>query len=336
MNYTVLLYDESNTLVAKLENATTPQYSRSKNSADQISFSFPREDDNLDEIVIGRRFEVVRFNVNGSIFEASGYISEHGYSGEEYVVNGFTEEIVLGRYLTPNNYGYPLWSEYATLDTLFDEFGKRYNVERIKFNWDAYDVDSSNIDFTTNPTFVLLEGLGTDPETYPSSGYITFRFQKDAGEQWERIRWVSDYDDEAGVTTTIQYRQGATPGGGSFTSAQAGALTDVVGIVPASQDLEYMDVRVNFATSTEEASPVLFSLEVVKSLAIDEIDSVTYPPAASSVPTPQFDADNRSLLDVIIDVCEQAGWEFKVEERVLEFAESLGTSRLNDYSLVEP
>lgn len=334
MNYTVLVYDEANTLAAKIENATTPQYSRSKNSGDQVSFSFPRGDNKESEIVIGRRFEIVRYGISGNVFEASGYISEHGYSGEMFEVGGFTEEVILGRYLTPNNYGYPLWSENATLDALFDEFGKRYHVERIKGNWDAYDVESSNIDFTSNPTFVLLQGSGT-PTVYPASGYVVFRFQKASTESWERIRWVSDYDEEAGVTTTVQYRQGSTPGSGSFTSATAGALTDVVGLVPSSPGAEYMDVRINFATSSEETSPVLFSLEVVKSEPIPEVDSVVYPGAASTVNTPQFEADNRPLLDVIIDVCEEAGWEFKLEQRVLEFGESLGVSRLNDYSLVE-
>lgn len=336
MIYAVLVFDESDTLIAKLENATSPQYNRSKNNADQVSFAVPRTDSKISEVVIGRRFEIVRYGGATDVLETSGYISEHGYSGEMYEISGFTEEIALSRYITPVSYGYPLSSEYATLADFFDEMSKRYEVVRIKDDWDSYDVpaESSNVDFTTNPTFVLLQGSG-DPTVYPASGYITFRFQKSADELWERIRWVSDYDDEAGVTTTVEYRQGASAGAGAWSTPTPGALTDVVGLVPASQTDEYMDVKVNFATSSEETSPVLFSLEIIKSKAIDEVSSVTYEAAASSVSTPQIDASNRELLDLLIDVCEIVEWEFKLERGVLEMAESLGTNRFNEYSLVE-
>jgi len=343
VNYTVLVYNESNTLVAKLEDATTPEYSRSKNSGDQVSFSFPRGGQNESEIVIGRRFEIVRYGINGNVLEASGYISEHGYSGELFEVGGFTEEIALSRYLTPSNYGYPLWSENATLDTLFDQLGRRYDTERVKQNWADYSVSETNVNYTESSQpldFVSLSGSGT-PTVYDLTGSITFRFQKSSDELWERIRWVSDYDvndDGDGVTTKVSYQQGTTAGAGdvtAWTTPQAGALTDIVGLVVQNQEAEYMDVKVDFETTDEDVTPRLFALEVVKSLDINEIDSVSYTAAASSVATPSFSADNTSLLDLIIDVCEEAGWEFRLEQKVLEFGETLGTSRLNEYSLVE-
>lgn len=333
--YTVVLYNDSGEAVAALENATTPAYSRAKNTADQVKITVPRSDPKVDEVEIGMRFEILRQTSAGLEVEESGYVSEHGYDGDEYVINGLTEEILLSRVLTPAQFGYPLWSENATLDVFVENMLSRYVVERVKGNWSSYVFDANNIDYLTAPEFVLLLGSGT-PTTYPASGHITLRFQKDASESWDRFRWVSDYDEEGGVYTTVQYRQGANVteiNAASFTTATAGALTDIVGLIPASESLEYLDVRVNFATDTEKASPVLYALEVIKR-APWEITNVDYPVDALSVVTPTVEADNSNFLDVLIDVCENVGWEFKVYNGELSIAETFGVDRTNEYTLV--
>lgn len=334
-SYTVIIYDESGNRVAGLSEAGDPSYNRARNSADQISVKVPRKDSRIGEVKIGRRFEVIRVAGGTEEIEESGFISEHGYSGDWYEINGFTEEIFLSRYLTPVNYGYPFYSEAANLAELFTNFQNGFEVVRIKRDWSTYRVDGSNEDFTSEPEIVLLTKNGT----HPPSGYITFRFTKAASETWDRFRWVSDYDEKSGVTTTVQYRTAADVGslGGFSNPPQAGLLTDIVGIVPGSRTDNVLEVRVNFETTNPDLSPVLYSFEVIKRTA--QIISVDYSTYATvdpvTVSTTPVEANNRNLLEILIDACEAVDWEFRVRDGILYLSEDLGVDRTNTYTLVE-
>ena len=336
MIYTVVLYNSSGERVVVLENVSKPTYSRSKNAADQISFGLPRNDAKTASIETGMRFEIIRnLGQTTTSVEASGYVTNHGYGSSLYEVEGFAEEILLSRYLTPAQFGYPLYSERANLDQLVSNMTKTYITENPKHGWGDYVVDSSNIDYTTNPTFVLLLGSG-DPTTYPASGYVVFRFTKLASEEWERFRWVSDYytDDDGAVKTEVSYRQGNVIGSlGTFTTPIGGALTDVVGLVLADPNPTYTEVRVDFSTDTVKASPVLFSLEMIKR-GLSDVSSVSITGDATLVPTPGLKADNTTFLDIMVNALEPSGWEFKVFDGQLSIAETFGVDRTNDYSVV--
>lgn len=342
MIYSVAIYDENGVRVTVLRDVASPTYSRAKNAADQISFEVPRNDVNIPEIRTGRRFEIIK-TLNGSTsVEESGYISNHGYSDEVYEVEGFTEEILLTRYLTPAQFGYPLSSENQSLFTLVQQFNRAYLVERVKYNWTDYIVDESNIDYTTEPSFIILQNNGSSQSpSYPSSGFVVFRFQKESNESWERFRWVSDYyTDEAGeLTTKVRYRTADDPANfldWSNYTPQAGAETDVVGIVIAPEfqdDEQFLEVRVDFATDTTEASPVFFALEMIKRKPT-EITSVVASAASDDIATPGLDADNASFLDILIAACEPSGYEFKVEDGTLYLQSTFGVDRTNDYSAV--
>lgn len=344
MIYSVIIFDEAGARVGVAKNATRPRYGRSKNAADQVSFSFPRSDllvePGVDPIVIrtGRRFEILRVSgTDTTVVEASGFISEHGYSGDMYEVSGFTEEILLSRYLTPAQFGYPLYSENQTIADLVAELDRTYISEQVKWDWANYLVDSSNIDYATNPTFMLLTNLNPGGEAqYETSGYATFRFQKDSDETWDRFRWVGDYysGDQGEVKTEVSYRQADTIGGlGAFTTPVAGALTDVVGIIPANPDAVYTEVKVDFTTSNDEVSPVLFSLEMIKRKQAD-ITLVEVIGDASLLDTPGLEADHASFLDVLIAALEPHDWEFKVFDGKLSIAETFGSSRTNEFAVV--
>lgn len=377
MIYSITVFNESDERVAVLTNTGAPTYSRSKNTADQVFFQIPRNDPNIsletfdgasftsdtidvsvdsavytaDTISLatmqalfqpGRRFEINRISGPTTTYlECSGFVSANGYDGEYYTVEGFTEEILLTQMLTPAQYGYVLYSENANIGDLAEELSKAYVVEEIKWDWDDYIVASTNIDTTTNPTFVILQSTGTDPETgvptYPASGSVTFRFQKDADQTWERFRWVSDYyeDDEGNeVTTKVSYRQANTIGGlGAFTTPQAGTLTDIVGIILADPDAVYTEIKVDFATTESTTSPVLFALEVIKREP-GTISSVTVTGDTSSLVTPGLSADNEPFFDVLSAALEPHGWEFQVVDYALEVKETFGVSRTNDFSVV--
>lgn len=334
--YAVVLYDQAGAATAVLENATTPTYSRAKNSADQVRVSVPRLDPKADLVEIGMRFEIIRRTSAGEVVEESGFVSEHGYDGDWYVINGFTEEIVLGRYLTPAQFGYPIVAENPTLDQFVENLQSGYVVERVKGNWVRGGTSTNGIDTTSNPEFVILARQISAPDEYRTSGWIALTFEKTSEQTWERFRWVSDYDPSGVVTSTVQWRTATTEAGLSaepWTAEQPGSDIDVQGIVVSSQSDNFLEVRVNLYTTDTEVSPVLHSLEVIKREPSD-ITSVDYPVGASSVVVPALSADNASFLDLMIDVCENVGWEFRVFNGELSVAESFGVDRTNSYTLV--
>lgn len=334
--YTVVIYNQDGEAIAVLENATAPTYSRAKNSADQVQIAVPRADEKVDLIEIGMRFEILRRTSAGTVVEESGFVSEHGYDGDSYIVNGFTEEIALSRYLTPAQFGYPIVAENPTLDLFVENLQSTYLVERVKGDWVRGGTATGGVDTTSNPEFVLLARQVADPEAYRTEGWIAITFEKTSEQTWDRFRWVSDYDPDGVVTSTVQWRTAATDGGLNsepWTAEEEGADTDVQGIVIAGESDNFLEVRVNLYTTDTEISPVLYSLEAIKREP-SAITSVDYPLEASDVVVPALSADNASFLDLMIDVCENVGWEFRVFDGELSVAETFGVDRTNDYALV--
>lgn len=329
MIYSVVLYDSSGDAVAVLENAGTPSYSRSKNTADQVSFSVPKGDPKIPFVALGQRFELIRnIGLGSSSLEVSGFISSFGWDTDSFVIEGFTEEIILERYFTPEQYSYPMTSENQDLDSFVPQLMESFVTDRVKGNWSSFISAESNVDYTTNPEFMLLTKSGGD---YVSSGYVVFRFSKLANEKWERVRWVSDYyvDEDGEVTTKVSYRQADTIGGLSsvaFTTPVAGALPDVVGLILASPTLAYTEVRVDFSTDSTDTSPVLFSLEVIKR-GLTPIHTVNVLGDGHLIPTLGVNADQASFLSILISALEPSGWEFELVDGVLTVAESLGEDK---------
>jgi len=336
MIYTVVIYDENGDRATVLRDVQAPNYSRAKNSADQISFSLPRNSAGVEFIETGRRFEILRTIGGQTDVEESGFISNHGYSGDLYGVEGYTEEIVLTRYLTPPQYGYVLYSENQNLSTLAQQLKSAFVIDRVKRNWSDYIVANSNVN-TSFDDFLILNNSGTsESPNYVSSGSVTFQFQKSASEKWDRFRWVSDYysDEQGEVSTKVSYRtSNNTSSWGAFSTPQAGALTDVVGIVIAGLNDTYLQVKVDFATDTTEASPLFFVLEAIKR-APTLIHTVNVQTGGTDIPTLGLDADNTNFLEVLIAACESSGWEFYVFDGTLFVASSFGVNRSNSYSVV--
>jgi hypothetical protein len=331
--YSLAIYDESGARATVISELSNPTYSRSKNTADQLSMGIPRNSVKIDEVKTGRRFEILR-TINGvTELEASGFISNHGYSGNFYDIEGYTEEIVLTRFYTPAQFGYPLYSENASLEALARQLDKAFVIEQVKYNWDDYIVSRTNIDTTSVSAFMLLTKDINDD--YEPNGTVTMRFEKAATETWDRFRWVSDYyeDDLGGVTTKFSFRTSNTLSFGAFSTPQAGALTDIVGIIIPESNHRYLEIKIDFETDTTESSPVVFSLELVKRTA-STITSFDIQAGAALIATPSLSADNASFFDVLVAACEPSGWEFKVVNGKLYLAETFGVDRTNDYSVV--
>lgn len=336
MIYTVAVYNNAGDRLTVMRDVKTPTYSRSKNTADQVSFSIPRDSSNIQFIETGRRFEILRTIDGQTEVEQSGFISNHGYGDNYYDVEGYSEEIVLTRQFTPAQYGFPLYSQYADLDSLARQLGRTFVVEQAKYRWDDFIVQRTNVDTTTVPAFIILEkDSGGD---YPSTGSVTFRFEKQPDEEWDRIRWVSDFDEDEenidGITTFVSIRTANTIGAlGAFSQAQAGSLPDVVGlIIPGSTD-RYLEVKFDLLTDTPELSPAVFSLEVIKR-GPGAISTFDIDPLATSIQTPKLVADNSSFFEVLTAACEPSGFEFMVVNGKLMLAQTFGVDRSNDYSVV--
>lgn len=340
LSYTVIVFDENNDRVATIENATQPTYNRAKNSADQVQFQVPRRDPKSSELLIGRRFEIIRGAVSNfpERLEVSGVIQERGFTGEVFNVTGFTEEIVLERRLTPAQYGYPIYSQFANVNEFFDFLQYGYSVERVKRNWTDFIINEANVDYSSQPDILLLDNYSNADNENPASGIVTFRFTKESGELWDRIRWVSDHaPDEVGISSSVSWVLRDSGGSVIDTNApEVGALTDVVGLVVTNvAGGDTLDVTVNLSTLNSEASPVLFAFEVIKKEPVAGIDSVVYENDATTVKMPSIEANNKSLLQVVIDVCDAIGWEFELQRGVLEFREKFGSDRKNDFTLVQ-
>lgn len=347
MIYQVFIFDESGNRVAVLREASNPSYSRSKNTADQVSFSVTRNSKDIQHIKTGRRFEIIR-TINGeSDLEASGFISNHGYSGELYEIEGYTEEVALTYNLTPPQYGYVLYSENQTLDQLANELRFSFEVERLKRRWDDpnYLVSSTNIYFDA-PSLITIINDGTlaDPE-YRLSGSVVYQFQKDGDQFWDRVRWVSDYyaTEEGEITSKISYRLSNNGSSwGAYTTPVAGALTDIVGLIIADNTPNFLQVKIDFnapAIGDEPdeqyavAAPAMFSFEVIKR-GPSVIHTVEVDAGASGIATPSLSADNAAFLDVLIAACEPSGYEFEVKDGTLRLAQTFGVDRSDSYSVV--
>jgi len=344
--YTVTIFDENGERATVLSDVSDPSYSRSKNTADQVDFAIPRNDPKIQEIKTGRKFEIVRTLNGETTTEASGYISNHSYSEQTYDIEGYTEEIILGRYFTPPQFGYNLQSQFQNIKVLAEELDRPYLIERVKFNWDDYVVDSSGVTYQDSlgnvRPFVLLQNSGTPQNPQYATGggqYIVFEFEKNDDERWDRFRWVSDYykDEQGEVTTKVSYASSDDPNNfPAFSQPQAGAETDVVGIVIATEppaDDKYVRVKVDFNTTSNKTSPVFFVLEAIRR-GPPILDDVVVDNSATGIITPGLTADNTSFFDVLTATLEPSGYEFKVENNVLYVANTFGSDRTNDFSVV--
>lgn len=271
----------------------------------------------------------------GDVLGASGKIVGRTL-GQVVTVEAYTEEILLEANLTPAQYG-KVWDGWDLADVARDLLDGWQGI-RVKdqSQWQSYMVDSSNIDLTTDPGHVMLAKRSNG--RYYESGYITLAFG--SGEivnfkRWDRIRWSADSEDP--VKTTIQY----STDGANWSAEFDGGLPEEIGLVPnfGTQDTVY--VRINLYTNDTESedpegnpvgvTPVVFAVELIArtegALVAGNI------PDVAGVTVKGIEADHASAFQVLLNACEQVGWEFQVVNGALSIAENLGTDRTKDFVL---
>ncbi len=271
----------------------------------------------------------------------TGRIARRDIKNDVMSISAFTEEILLESIRTPSQYG-SVYENWDLADVARDLcYGKKALRAKDMVQWQDRQIEAYQVDIRDD-NYVLL---AKDPTgRYYSSGYIVVRYRK--GEipyfhRWDRIRWLSDYEDP--VRSTMQYRYGPDEANmGTWSEEYVGASPDTVGIVPETAEAEIIDVRINLFTddTTSEdpngtptgQSPVLFAVELIAHT--EEVISPAGVPTAATGKTVQgLEADNATALEVLQKACRQVGWEFEVGQGVLVLSEKLGSDRTNEFIL---
>lgn len=268
----------------------------------------------------------------GGTLKASGKITGRTL-GQVVTVAAMTEEVLLESSQTPAQYG-KVWDGWDLADVARDVLNGWQSI-RVKdqSQWQSYMVDSSNVDLTTNPGHVMLAKRSNG--RYYDSGYITLLFDK--GEipdfkGWDRVRWSADSEDP--VKTSIQISNNGT----SFSAPFDGGIPEEVGYYIGG-DHDQVWVRINLSTTDTESedaneiptgvTPTVFAVELIARTKGDLVAGNI--PAVAGVTVKGLSADHASAFRVLVDACEQVGWEFNVWNGALNAAEALGVDRTKDF-----
>ncbi|HPT62213.1 MAG TPA: hypothetical protein PLN81_11585, partial [Bacillota bacterium] len=149
---------------------------------------------------------------------------------------------------------------------------------------------------------------------------------------WDRVRWSADSEDP--VKTSIQI----STNGVSFSAPFDGGLPEEIGYYIGG-DHDQVWVRVNLETTDTESedangvptgvTPTVFAVELIArtegNLAVGNI------PAVAGATVKGLSADHASAFRVLVDACDQVGWEFQVVNGALNIAENLGVDRTKDF-----
>lgn len=337
--YHVIITDKDDNELATLENVAPPSWVRSKNTADQFTIELPRSDAKISHVNLNNKIQIHR----GSNRVATGYIVNRAHTDDKFEITCFTEEILMSRYRTPSGYGYPLTSEYNNLSSFANTIIRGWNWIGLKWDsdWTTYQVEANQTTHLANPGWITL----TDPAV-SQSGTFTVRFDKtthfgypDQSQflEWDRFRWSADYVD-GGVTVQVAYRDSDGGEGGAFGTKFSGALTETVGFQITNGDAQWVEFRFYLESPNTTDTPVIFGAEII-ARTVTPVAIGTIHADASSVTVPEVTADYRTALEVMTDVFDLTGWEFKVESAPgtspsLSIAPALGTDKSDDIILV--
>lgn len=347
--YYVLLLNQDRVTIGMFELAEKPRFTRKVNTATEVSLTLPRDEQVVtgyiltqggDTIVTesGANFtysenksklplvELAHYMqiYHGNKRKVSGVIARRDV-GETYVkLSGYTEEILLTYNQSPRAYG-QVYQNLDLADAVRQSLDGWYtlNVTSVE-DWDT-NIDRSDVDLTTEPGQVLLS---KPINVYLSDGHITLRFDKTRipnFKAWDRVRWLSDYDDV--VQTTMAYRYSNTaitdPNQG-WSQELVGGLPDTLGVAIAATTERYVDVRMTLVTQDTESqseetqggqfqygvTPRVFALQVIVRTESGLVEGTI--PITTGKLVRSIDADSRTQFEIIKQACEQADYTFTV------------------------
>ncbi len=353
MIYTARVLDQNRTLLGILD-CTKWGYSRKISEATEVSISIPRKQTsaikNCDELfAFMNPFSPTETNDSWDtstdptqelayfieIYKdkqrlITALIAKRDFTDTTIELKCYTEETLLTKYLTPAQYG----SKYESWDIadIARDMAKGWSVQRIKAKsqWDAGTL--VNVDTSTEPGKVLLSKTGG---TYNASGSVTLTFSRPTNwANWERIRWVGDFD--GAVAVKMQY---STDGGSTWSAEYVGGEPDTLGIEIATTSATTVMVRLNLSTSdttSQDSSgnavgvtPRLFAVEVIARTTSYITVSAE---ASTGLLCNGLEIDKATPLAVMQAACSQVGQEFWVDNNTL-YLGTMGSDKSNDIFL---
>ena len=147
--------------------------------------------------------------------------------------------------------------------------------------------------------------------------------------RWDRVRWFADSNDGADLDHSYD---------GSNWSQKSTVDCQRIGYyLGGSQGQVY--VRINLSTTDIESedpdgnpvgvTPYVFAVELIARTEGHLVAGNI--PDVAGVTVKGLDADHANALQVLIDACEQNGWEFAVWNGALSIAQALGADRTADF-----
>jgi hypothetical protein len=353
MIYTARVLDQNRTLLGILD-CTKWSYSRKISEATEVSITIPRKQTsaikNCDELFAFMN-PISPTETDDSwdtstdptqelayfieIYKAkerliTALIAKRDFTDTTIELKCYTEETLLTKYLTPAQYGrkYESWD----IADIARDMAKGWSVQRIKAKsqWDAGTL--VNVDTSTEPGKVLLS---KSSGTYNASGSVTLTFSRPPNwANWERIRWVGDFD--GAVAVKMQY---STDGGSTWSAEYVGGEPDTLGIEIATTLATTVMVRLNLSTSdttSQDSSgnavgvtPRLFAVEVIARTTAYLTVSAE---ASTGLLCNGLEIDKATPLAVMQAACSQVGKEFWVDNNTL-YLGTMGIDKSNDIFL---
>ena len=262
--------------------------------------------------------------------------------GQVVTVFAATEEILLESIVTPAQYG-AVWDGWDLADVARDLLDG-WQTLRVKApeQWQSRIVERQNVDFTTDPGKVMLAKRSDG--RYHENGYLVLKFAKTEVldfKEWDRVRWSADSDGmdnpDAVVWTSIQVSTNGT----QYSAPFDGGLPEEVGYV-VTGDSDSVWIRINLHTNDTESpapddpdekpigqTPVVYACEMIARTHGELVAGSI--PAVAGETVSGISASHTTALKVLLDACDQAGWEFVVWDGALNLAESLGVDRAKEF-----
>lgn len=352
--YTVRIYDEQLHLIDVLDGQVSGRFRVRRNNAGDAGFSYPYDGQLVSAFALATNIAVYRNDKQ----KFAGYISERDFSGNTYSLSAEGHEARLRALRTPKMW--TLWDGSDLADVARDLL-KKFQIKRYSTQQDWEEAhELFQVDTETEPGWVMVEyePHPADPDNNrpKEMGYIVLRL--DLGEEalgpGRLVRW----SEEIGHTERVKVQSRAADSQEELdaidweTRPEFEALhvgmdvqeNETLGVaLPASG--RWVDIRFNLyandRTSVRRDSegnivgygftPALKGVEIIwrEPSEIKEGDI----PTSTGIEVQDYEFDRADHLQVLAELCDDLGWEFKVrhEEHLKQFVLDFGQQTEGDW-----
>lgn len=348
--YQFRLLDKDGVIISVLDRFARAEFTREPSTVTTCTVVIAKGDTKVPSVNLMRYLAVYRKDSTTEVFtELSRFIiAERNVAASEITITALSEESLLDRTVCPE--------DYAPALTLLNRDLAHVVKQSLKGWVSLYANHASHYELTSatgrrlykrNVSTELIQNRITlqknEEDKFPFRGVMQLRFLKSEVpnfSHWERVRWLSDYGEDAGIRTFIQIRYGNGTSMSSWTNDIRGVLTDTVGYPTSGFDAlgvgadtaDVIDVQVVLESDHDDITPVFTGVELI---ARTNTVITTAPnfPSVAGVNVGQITASNTSSYDIIKTACENAGWQFTVNQGKISIAKRIGEDKTNSVLL---